>query len=156
MIAANLAVDGSAARAIARTSPFADPWFLFALVAPATWAWLSLGAPDLQRLAAHAAAALQFVVLFPLLEEIVFRGGLQPTLAQHLARRWGPLSAANVTTSAVFATLHLIAHPPLWAAAVFLPSLLFGVFRERAGSLGSPIALHVAYNLGYFAWTPPI
>lgn len=155
MIAAGLPSGGLVAGPLVRTSPFADRWFLVALIAPATWAGLALGAPELRGVAAQPLGALQFVVLFPLLEEIVFRGGLQPTLARSLLRRWGPLSAANIVTSAVFAALHLGAHPPLWAAAVFLPSLLFGVFRERAGSLWAPTALHAAYNFGYLVWAMP-
>lgn len=48
-----------------------------------------------------------------------------------------------------FSALHFIGHPPLWAAGVLLPSLLYGFFRDRHDSVLPPIALHVFYNAGY-------
>lgn len=90
------------------------------------------------------------VVVYPIVEEIVFRGGLQPGLARRLPVVAGPLTLANVLTSVVFCALHFIFHPPLWAAGVFLPSLVFGYFRERHNGLAAPIVMHVVYNASYF------
>ncbi|HHO67761.1 MAG TPA: JDVT-CTERM system CAAX-type protease [Gammaproteobacteria bacterium] len=105
------------------------------------WAW-PLRAP---RVALYAA------LLYPVAEELVFRGLLQELAARHLrAWRLGPLTHANVYTSLLFTGLHFINHPPLWAAAVFVPSLIFGYFRDRTGGVGAPIVLHVWYNTGYF------
>lgn len=95
-------------------------------------------------------AYLRLAVLLPVLEELIFRGALQPYLARHLGRLPGPVSAANLATSAVFTALHFFYHPPLWAAAVMLPSLAFGHFRDRYGTLTLPVALHVFYNAGYY------
>ena len=53
------------------------------------------------------------VVLFPALEETLFRGLLQPIIAHSISHRWRLISAANVITSLIFASLHLINHPPL-------------------------------------------
>jgi len=91
-------------------------------------------------------------VVYPVLEEIVFRGGVQTYLLgrPRLGRCRFGISGANVLTSLVFSLFHLVAHAPLWALAVFVPSLVFGYFRERHDSLKSPIALHVFYNGGYF------
>lgn len=89
------------------------------------------------------------VLVYPPLEEYVFRGGLQPWMGGRWPRRWGPLTAANLGASAAFAGLHFLFHPPLWAAAVFVPSLVFGYFRERHDTLATSIALHVAYNASY-------
>lgn len=89
-------------------------------------------------------------LVYPVLEEIVFRGLVQEALARRTARRWGPLSLANVLTSLAFAALHAFYHPPVWAAAVIGPSLVFGYFKERANSLVPPIVLHVFYNAGYY------
>jgi len=133
-----------------------DPWF-----------WLALGVAPLIlllfRLAGQSPAPLDWplrqpgrflglVLLWPVLEEVVFRGALQPSLS---ASAWGRLSrkgfsAANGVTSLIFAGAHLFSHPPLWALSVFFPSLLFGYFRDRHDSLLSPIILHVGYNLGYY------
>ncbi|MBU1192755.1 MAG: hypothetical protein KKA36_09395 [Gammaproteobacteria bacterium] len=33
---------------------------------------------------------------------------------------------------------------------VIVPSLIFGHFRDRFGTLHAPIMLHIYYNLGYF------
>ncbi len=89
------------------------------------------------------------------MEELIFRGALQGEL---LRRGWeqqtiAGLSVANWITSLAFMALHFIAHPPLWAAAVLVPSLLFGHFRERFRSLYPPLSLHIYYNTGYFLTT---
>ncbi|MGB1581275.1 MAG: JDVT-CTERM system glutamic-type intramembrane protease MrtJ [Nevskiales bacterium] len=129
--------------------------------------WLALAAGPLACLAFVAAglqlrgpgwitqAGLTFfllALLYPLLEEIVFRGLIQDSLNERLARwRFRLLSKANLVTSLLFTALHFFSHPPLWAASVFIPSLVFGHFRERHNSLISPIVLHAFYNSVYFA-----
>lgn len=90
------------------------------------------------------------VAVYPALEETVFRGGVQPWLADRLSAAWGPLTAANALTSIAFTGLHFLFHPPLWALGVLIPSLLFGFFRERHGGLFSPILLHAVYNASYY------
>lgn len=90
------------------------------------------------------------VFVIPVLEELVFRGWLQTALGERWPRRYGPLSLANLITSVTFAALHFFQHAPLWAASVFLPSLVFGYFRERHAGVVSPILLHIWYNAGYF------
>lgn len=92
------------------------------------------------------------VLLWPVMEEVVFRGLLQPVLAglPWGRWRWSGVTGGNVAASLLFAAAHLFSHPPLWAALVLFPSLLFGYFRDRHDSLLSPICLHVGYNLGYY------
>jgi membrane protease YdiL (CAAX protease family) len=92
------------------------------------------------------------VLIWPVMEEVIFRGALQPALA---GRPWGQrslagLTAANGVTSLIFAAAHFFSHPPLWAILVLIPSLIFGYFRDRHNSLLSPMVLHVAYNFGYY------
>lgn len=100
---------------------------------------------------------LLLVVIYPLLEEYVFRGGLQPWLARYSANRcaWRGVSRANVLTSILFSALHLFAHTPLWALAVFIPSLIFGFFRDRYASIQPSVVLHVFYNAGFFLLFKP-
>jgi membrane protease YdiL (CAAX protease family) len=84
-------------------------------------------------------------------EELVFRGLIQDMAHRHFKPwRLGPLSHANILTSVLFTALHFINHPPVWAAAVLIPSLLFGFFKDRTGALAAPILLHTFYNSGYF------
>lgn len=125
------------------------------LAAPVFWvclAWLVQPVLDLRGPLAAPALFLSVAVLYPALEEVVFRGGLQTLLLGRPLGKvsWHRLTLANVVTSLVFATLHLLMHAPLWALAAFFPSLVFGYFRERHASLATPIGLHIFYNTGYF------
>ncbi len=110
--------------------------------------------PDLQPdwpLASPLAWLLP-VVLYPVLEEIVFRGLIQELVHDYISSRaFGPLTVANLLTSILFAALHLLSQPAHWAALVVFPSLVFGFFKERHRSLVAPIMLHVFYNAG-FLW----
>ncbi len=99
---------------------------------------------------------LKIALLSPLLEEIVFRGGLQTFLLEReffRKRKFGigvaNVSAANIVTSLAFAAAHLIYQTPLWACLVFIPSLVFGWARERYDSVIPPILLHAFYNAGF-------
>ncbi len=95
---------------------------------------------------------LSLVVLYPVIEEIVFRGLIQGLVHDYISRRsLGPVSIANLLTSVLFAGLHFINHAPLWAALVFFPSLVFGFFKDRTQQLTAPIFLHIFYNAG-FIW----
>lgn len=142
--------------AVLKNPPWRDPMFYSALLAaPGLWGLWWLWRPTALDLAWPLRAPQPFLLLaivYPVLEEIVFRGGLQPLLLRNrrlAQQRWG-LSGANLVTSLIFAAFHLVAHAPLWAAAVLLPSLVFGYFRDRYHSLAAPIVLHVFYNAGYF------
>lgn len=131
-----------------------DALFWLALLAgPLSWLLLaSLGLP--QRTAPPSLQTLALVIVAsPILEEIVFRGGLQAWLLTRpsLQRSIAGISLANILASLVFTALHLVRHPPLWAAPVFLPSLAFGWAMERHQTLLSPILLHAFYNAG-FLW----
>ncbi|MBL1351731.1 MAG: JDVT-CTERM system CAAX-type protease [Zetaproteobacteria bacterium] len=99
---------------------------------------------------------LILALLYPILEELVFRGLVQSWL---LEKTWGHtswlgLSLANVFTSLLFMGLHFFQHAPLWAVAVFLPSLIFGYLRELYAEATYPllpsISLHCFYNAGWF------
>jgi membrane protease YdiL (CAAX protease family) len=97
------------------------------------------------------AAGLMFVLAWPLAEEIVFRGVLQGELQRTAwgARGWHGITMANVVTSLVFVAFHFINHPPLWAASVIAPSLVFGYLRDRHASVWPAFLVHAFYNLVY-------
>lgn len=132
-----------------------DPLF-FAAVAAALLYWLALyliTQPDIDA-GWPIREPLRFLypaLLYPVVEEWIFRGFVQE-FAHRQLRPWrlGPLTHANILTSLLFTALHFINHPPLAAAMVFIPSLVFGFFKDRSGRLAAPIALHIFYNSGYF------
>lgn len=135
---------------------FRDPQFLVALAAGLLfWIVLRVLAPNSGHAEISASALLSLCFLQPLLEELIFRGVVQNELLRQpwgQARKFG-MSGANVVTSVLFTGLHFLSHPPLWALGVFVPSMLFGHFRERHASLYPPLALHIYYNTGYFLTT---
>ena len=126
-----------------------DPIFALLLVAPLPF-WVLIGATQGVTGITDLSLLMSLVVLYPIVEEIVFRGFIQPFLAKRLSQRWSVFSLANVLTSLLFVAVHLINHPPLWALAVFGPSLVFGYSQERYNHLVAPIILHCSYNAGYF------
>lgn len=143
----------------------------FGLVPPAPgwWAWaadrharmaffaappaslaLGLAVGESMRPLAGWGAAAAFLLVQPLAEELVFRGVLQGRLRRATAaRRLGPLTLANLATSAAFAALHLVGQPPGWALAVIVPSLVFGHLRDRFGSVWPAWVMHVVYNVAF-------
>ena len=131
-----------------------DRFFILALLgAVIFWLWLYLATQPELNLAWPFAAPLTFMLLallYPLLEEIVFRGMLQVWLLAYLPYSRHGISLANLVTSLVFTGLHFLQHPPLWALGVFVPSVLFGFFRDRYNSVIPAILLHCFYNSGYF------
>jgi len=128
-----------------------DAHFGLALLAGVSF-WLMLAGLGETGPLYGLAALLSLILLQPLVEELLFRGLLQGKLA---ARSWGRrqvggFTLANLLASLLFTALHFASHPPLWAAGVLLPSLLYGYFRDRHDSVVPAIALHVFYNAGYF------
>lgn len=90
-------------------------------------------------------------VFYPIAEEIAFRGLIQESVHQYVRPwHWQRISLANVITSLLFTGMHFFYHPPQWAAAVIIPSLVFGFFKDKYQSLAPPILLHLFYNAGYF------
>ena len=133
-----------------------DPQFAAAaLAAPAVWlAAYALAYPSVDPgwAIADPLRFARLAIAWPLLEELVFRGTLQPALARTawgVRENWG-ITTANVVTSVLFAGAHLAAHDPALAAATFVPSIVFGYFRDRYGSIGPGAALHMFYNAGWF------
>jgi len=93
------------------------------------------------------------ILYYPVLEELLFRGALQGALL-----RWGcwsrrkllGVSGANLIASVAFAAAHLVYQDPLWAMAVFAPSLIFGFYRDYSESVYYPIVLHALWNGSFF------
>lgn len=99
---------------------------------------------------------LLFIFVFPILEEIVFRGLVQESIQQLLANTPCPkqiiwrIGSANILASTFFSLSHFWAHSAGWAIASFVPSLVFGYFKDRYQSLSPSITLHIFYNLVFY------
>jgi membrane protease YdiL (CAAX protease family) len=136
-----------------------DKWFGAAVLA-ALGFWLGLilifqVAPQPGVLWQQPSKYLMLLLVLPVLEEVVFRGLVQDMLQRWVRqRRVLSLSYANLLTSVGFVLAHLPFHPLLWTLAVFVPSLIFGFFKDRYNSLLPPVLLHVFYNIGYFLLYP--
>jgi len=141
-------------RVIVARNLWADPHLhavLFGTLATgiALWWWLPTGFAE--PVTSDPWRLLGFLILYPILEEWLFRGILQGELLRHAwgrVRRLG-LSHANLLTSVIFMLFHLVHHPWYWALAVIVPSLVLGYFRERYAGLWMPMVLHGLFNLAF-------
>ncbi|HVW08838.1 MAG TPA: type II CAAX endopeptidase family protein [Bryobacteraceae bacterium] len=93
--------------------------------------------------ASRIAVALMGVTLGPIVEELLFRGFLQPLL----------IGAAGVfpgilITSLVFGALHLTQNANIWQSGVVIMFVGFvlGTVRHVSGSTRASTIVHVAYN----------
>jgi membrane protease YdiL (CAAX protease family) len=90
------------------------------------------------------------IVFYPVVEEFAFRGVIQEFIASKTKRYPSfyhlTISVANIITSLLVVAMHFVHHTPLWAMLVFLPSLVFGYFKEQYGHIGASIILHMFYN----------
>ena len=122
-------------------------------VAPLFWLGLYYSGTEVSGpawLSANAWLFLQLTLLYPVMEELVFRGWLQERLWKTGLARLSIycISMPNIVTSVVFTGFHFLVHPPVSAVAVIAPSLVFGFFRDRYQSVLPSIILHVFYNTG--------
>lgn len=135
----------------ARWAWLADAHLAAALLA-ALPVWCALGATvgSQLRMPAGWSAWLALVFVQPLAEELAFRGVLQGWLLRLApTRRLGPVTLANLGTTAAFVAWHVGTQPFLWALAVAIPSLVFGHLRERLGSVWPAVIVHIVYNAGF-------
>ena len=82
------------------------------------------------------------VLAAPIIEETMYRGLLQRTLAAAGQGPWVRI----VLTSMVFALFHINVAQPYALAALFVLSLGFGWVFERTGRIIAPIAMHMVFN----------
>ena len=85
----------------------------------------------------------------PVVEELLFRGFLQPLLVSSLGVLPGIL-----TTASIFGAMHLAQNAALWQSFVLITVVGFvlGVVRHISGSTKASAIVHIAYNtLPFFA-----
>jgi len=87
--------------------------------------------------------ALFGVTLGPVIEELLFRGFLQPVLVESFGVLPGILA-----TSVVFGGMHLMQNAFLWQSGVLitLVGFVLGVVRHVSGSTRASAITHVSYN----------
>jgi membrane protease YdiL (CAAX protease family) len=118
---------------------------------------LALTAVLLSALALTLAAAghawqrlAMLLVLAPLLEETVFRAGLQEALLRRWQRQpW----LANAVTAVAFGLAHAAVRADATAVAAALPALLIGAVYQRTGRLRHCVVLHAAMNAAWLGWS---
>jgi membrane protease YdiL (CAAX protease family) len=91
----------------------------------------------------RVAIALFGITLGPIIEELLFRGFLQPVLVDSLGVLPGILA-----TSVVFGAMHLMQNAFLWQSGVLitLVGFVLGVIRHVSGSTRASAITHVSYN----------
>lgn len=91
---------------------------------------------------------LVLLVLAPLVEEVVFRLGVQEGLWRRGLGAW----QANALTALAFAAAHVAVRGDPGAIAVALPALVLGAVYGRTRRLAPCVALHAAMNAAWLAW----
>jgi membrane protease YdiL (CAAX protease family) len=96
----------------------------------------------------RVAIALFGITLGPIVEELLFRGFLQPLLVDSIGVLPGIL-----VTSVVFGAMHLTQNANLWQSGVLitLVGFVLGVVRHISGSTRAAAITHIFYNLPSFA-----
>ena len=91
----------------------------------------------------RVAIAVFGVSLGPIIEELLFRGFLQPVLVD----TFGVL-AGILATSVLFGAMHLMQNAFLWQSGVLitLVGFVLGVVRHVSGSTRASAIVHVSYN----------
>lgn len=85
------------------------------------------------------------VIGAPIVEELVFRVGVQSAILKVTGSAWG----AVLGTSVLFTLIHWSVVPPegrFALAQIFVLSLSMGIAYERTRKLGVPIVMHVCFN----------
>jgi membrane protease YdiL (CAAX protease family) len=97
----------------------------------------------LTNMTSRIAIAMFGITLGPVIEELLFRGFLQPVLVDSLGVFPGILA-----TSAFFGAMHLMQNAFLWQTGVLitLVGFVLGVVRHVSGSTRASAIVHVSYN----------
>lgn len=100
--------------------------------------------------ASRIAIAVFGVTIGPLVEELLFRGFLQPVFVSAIG-----VFPGIVATSVLFGAMHLAQNADLWQAGVTITvaGFGFGVVRHISGSTRASTIVHVSYNVLPFVLT---
>ncbi|UPT76566.1 JDVT-CTERM system glutamic-type intramembrane protease [Sulfurovum sp. XGS-02] len=103
---------------------------------------------DIERLFSDTNSLFFLIVFYPVIEELAFRGVIQEYIASKTEQYPSIffLTVANIMTSVLFVLIHFVHHTPVWALLVFVPSLIFGYFKDQYNNIVPSIFLHMFYN----------
>ena len=102
----------------------------------------------MQAGAASPARVVMLLGVAPLLEEVVFRAGLQEALERRLRAPW----LANGLTAAGFGIVHAVWRADAAGLLVALPALFVGAVYARHHRLAPCVLLHAAMNAAWLGW----
>jgi len=104
---------------------------------------------DMEYILSDTKSLFFLIVFYPVFEELIFRGVIQEYIATKTGNypTFGYLTVANIATSLLFVAIHFVHHNPLFAILVFIPSLLFGYFKDQYGRIVPSIVMHMFYNI---------
>jgi membrane protease YdiL (CAAX protease family) len=97
----------------------------------------------LKDTASRIAITVAGVTIAPVVEELLFRGFLQPVLVESMGVLPGIL-----VTSALFSAMHLVQNAYIWQSGllIMLVGFVLGVVRHISGSTRASAIVHIAYN----------
>ena len=103
---------------------------------------------DLSAISTSTKSLFFLIMFYPVVEELAFRGVIQELIASKTKQysAFYYFTVANILTSVLFVLMHFVHHTPLWAMLVFVPSMVFGYFKEQYKSILPSIFLHMFYN----------
>jgi len=85
-----------------------------------------------------------------IIEEIFFRGWVQPMLRQATGA-----ALSVLLTSAIFAASHIFVARTVFMLAVFVPGVVMGLLRERHGNIATSTLFHMCGNI-WAVWFVPL
>ena len=123
--------------------------------APIVWgfvAWVFELGPGFGSFTRWPLRAVAILLLFPILEEIVFRGLIQDYISLKLSTwdKYLGITTANWLTTLLFCLTHFVTRSFIVALLVIVPSLLLGALRDRGFSIKALAAIHVYWNGGVY------
>ncbi|MEN8726700.1 MAG: JDVT-CTERM system glutamic-type intramembrane protease [Sulfurovum sp.] len=103
---------------------------------------------DTELLFSDTKSLFFLIIFYPVIEELAFRGVIQEYIASKTKQypSFLFLTVANILTSVLFVLMHFVHHTPVWALLVFIPSLIFGYFKDQYNNIAPSIFLHMFYN----------
>lgn len=129
------------------------PWLLayvaYALLAAlVNWLWPVANSEFTEAMVGvrHLGIFITYVLVAPVVEELVFRGYFFRVWRNSFLKCWGTL----LLTSVLFTAMHTGQYPLQLLAVLFCFSLLLGLAREKTGSVYVPIVMHAVNNLVAF------